>query len=209
MKIVKVTEADLVKVAAINPKIADLIRQMSAEGANTSFEKQFGIDIVLFNTETLPVDDTKPEDPIKPPEVVTNSNDFNGITNWHGKSRGTWKETVKISNVRVEGGNIAWNEAPGQRDHWNIMKGRKTVNGETNLIVPEVSAAGCFDYLGVGQTRKITSNLNYKDAHEPGFFHPWHPKKGDKVGFYISTINRHPSHFKMQERSNVVWFIWP
>ena len=140
---------------------------------------------------------------------TTNTTDFNGITEYKGKSRPEWKETVKISNVRVEGGNIVWDEAPGQRDHWNKIVGNKTVNGETNLVIPVIKTAGCFDYLGVGQTRKITSNLNYKSASEPGFFHPWHPSKGEKIGFYICTINRDPNHFKMQERSNVVWFTWP
>lgn len=150
-------------------------------------------------------------DPVDTPPV-SYTFDFDGIENWYGKSRGTWRETVKISNARVEGGQIVWDEAKGQREArgWNVATKGKACNGETNLIIPSIKAAGCFDFLGVGQTRKTTGNLFPNSKGEPGMFAPWAPKKGDRVGFYICTLNRHGvSEDPKHERSNVVWITWP
>ena len=89
-----------------------------------------------------------------------------------------------------------------------MKTGEKSINGEALLVIPSRGEAGMFDYLGVGQMRKILSNI--KPSHEgPGFFPGWIPAKGERVGFCIATISRDPSARKMQERSNVVWFNWP
>lgn len=135
--------------------------------------------------------------------------DFDKISIWKGSSRPDWKQTVTISNIKCNGKSISWSEAKGQRDHWNIWGSGKAVNGETNVIIPSIKAAGCFDYLGVGQTNKTTGNLLYKSSIEPGFFAPWYPRSGEIIGFYICTINRDKGNFKMKERSNVLWFNWP
>ena len=143
--------------------------------------------------------------------AAATSSDFDGIEKYNGKSRGTWSVTVTISNVRVTGDVIRWDEAKGQREArgWNVVGSGKRANGEVNLIVPSVKAAGCFDFLGVGQTVKTTGNLIFKSVSEAGMFAPWNPKKGDRVGFYICSLNRVASQHKVSERSNVVWFTWP
>ena len=166
------------------------------------------IDAIYSDARPVPVEPPKPSAP-----VPTDSPDFAEVTKWYGKSRGTWPQTVIVSNVRVEGGQIAWDEAKGQREArgWNVVSKGKSCNGETNLIIPSIKAAGCFDFLGVGQTRKTTGNLfPSKDGREQGMFAPWTPKKGERIGFYICTLNRHgvPEDMK-HERSNVVWFTWP
>ncbi len=142
--------------------------------------------------------------------TAPSSDDFAGLKFRNSQDCRGWLVTVTISNVRVEGGNIAWDEAKGQREarKWNVKTGRKSINGETILLLPSISTAGMFDFLGVGQTRKILSNL--KPSHEgPGFFPGWVPKTGERVGFCIATISRDKGAAKMQERSNVVWFEWP
>lgn len=145
------------------------------------------------------------------PPAVTSSNDFAEIKKFRNSADcSKWPATVQISNVRIEGNNIAWNEAKGQREArgWNVKTGKKSINGETILLIPSRGEAGMFDFLGVGQTRKILSNL--QPSHEgPGFFPGWVPVKGERVGFCIATISRDRSAAKMQERSNVVWFNWP
>lgn len=146
--------------------------------------------------------------PAAPAPIV---DDFAAITKFRNSSdcRG-WPVTVQILNVRIEGKNIAWDEPKGQREArgWNAKTGKKSVNGETILLIPSRGEAGMFDYLGVGQTRKILANL--VPSHEGlGFFPGWSPIKGERVGFCIATISRDRGAAKMQERSNVVWFEWP
>ena len=145
------------------------------------------------------------------PPAVTSSNDFAEIKKFRNSADcSKWPATVQISNVRIEGNNIEWSEAKGQREDrgWNVKTGKKSINGETILLIPSRGEAGMFDFLGVGQTRKILSNL--QPSHEgPGFFPGWVPVKGERVGFCIATISRDRSAAKMQERSNVVWFNWP
>ena len=162
------------------------------------------IDAIYSDARPLPVEPPAPA-------PVVDSSDFAGVEKWLGKSRGTWPATVTISNVRVTGDTIRWDEAKGQREQrgWNVEGSGKRVNGEVNLIVPSARAAGTFDFLGVGQTVKTTGNLLFKSAGEPGMFAPWNPKKGERVGFYICTLNRKASQHKLSERSNVVWFTWP
>ena len=151
------------------------------------------------------------DDPQPSPALSSNvADDFAEIKKFRNSADcSKWPATVQISNVRIEGNNIAWNEAKGQREArgWNVKTGRKSINGETILLIPSRGEAGMFDFLGVGQTRKILSNL--QPSHEgPGFFPGWVPVKGERVGFCIATISRDRSAAKMQERSNVVWFSW-
>jgi len=145
------------------------------------------------------------------PSVVPSSDDFAGITKFRNSADcSKWPVTVQISNARIEGGNIAWNEAAGQREarEWNEKRGSKVVNGECIILIPSRGEAGMFDFLRVGQTRKILSNL--KPSHEgAGFFAPWQPTKGERIGFCIATISRDKPHAKMQERSNVCWLTIP
>lgn len=158
-------------------------------------------------------------EPVPTPEIplVTNApvlhagaGDFNGLKFRNSRDCRAWPVTITISDVTVRGGNIFWTEARGQREArgWNVKTGRKSINAECVLLIPSMASAGMFDYATTTQRDKILANL--KVSHEgPGFFPGWVPKKGERVGFCIATISRDPSAAKMQERSNVVWFIWP
>lgn len=151
--------------------------------------------------------------PVPPsvPSVPSVANDFAGISKFRNSADcSKWPVTVQISNVGIRGGNIQWDEAAGQREarKWNEKRGKKAINGETIILIPSRGEAGMFDFLRVGQRDKILSNL--KPGHEgPGFFAPWQPVKGERIGFCIATISRDKPFAKMQERSNVVWLTIP
>jgi hypothetical protein len=173
--------------------------------------------------EPAPVVKPKPAtkvEPVQPPvpqpaattaTTPAATDDFAAIKKFRNSSDcSKWPVTVQISNVRIEGKNIAWDETKGQREKrtWNVKTGKKSINGETILLIPSRGEAGMFDYLGVGQTRKTLGNL-FPGHEGQGFFAPWQPTKGEKCGFCIATISRDKSATKMQERSNVLWFTWP
>jgi len=161
-------------------------------------------------TPPVEVNNPPPSPAPTQPTPAPNSEDFAGLTFRNSKDCSAWPVTVAISSPEVRGGNIAWKEAAGQREarNWNEMRGSKIINGECIMLAPSMKMAGMFDYLRVGQTLKILSNL--APSHEgAGFFPGWVPKKGERVGFCIATISRNPAHTKMQERSNVCWFTWP
>lgn len=157
---------------------------------------------------------------VPPPAVVaapigdTNvaaTGDFEGITHFRNSADcSKWPATVQISNARIMGGNIQWDEQPGQRESrkWNEKRGSKAINGETIILIPSRGEAGMFDFLGIGQTRKILANLKPSEERA-GFFAPWQPTKGERIGFCIATISRDKPFAKMQERSNVCWLTIP
>ncbi len=161
----------------------------------------------LYSDSSADEPKPKPEQPKPAPK----SNDFDGIKTFrNSQDCRNWPVTVQISNVRFRGKNIQWDEAKGQREarKWNVKQGSKAVNGEAILLIPSRGEAGMFDFVRVGQTDKILSNL-YPGHEGPGFFAPWVPKSGERCGFCIATISRDKNHAKMKERSNVVWFTWP
>lgn len=194
---------DLAKLA--RPKdIIDQVRYFRTKYGNEAFaaklSQTFGADGAneLIDWLAKYKDDAPPVP--EPPKI----DDFAGITKWGGKDTSKWPVTVEISNVGFRGGNITWSEKQGRDGRWNELSSKgKTVNGETCLVIPSRSTAGHFDYLKKGQHDKILSNLS-GDGALGGL-----PTKGERVGFYICTINRHAGAAKMQERSNVVWFTWP
>jgi hypothetical protein len=165
--------------------------------------------LVAFLDDVYSDEEVIPDEPPTPAPAPA-KNDFDGLAFRNSQDCRNWPVTVQISNVRIEGNNIAWDEAKGQREarKWNVKTGKKSVNGETILLIPRVATAGMFDFLGVGQTRKTLGNIR-PSSEGPGFFPGWVPQKGELVGFCIATISRDKSAARMQERSNVVWFNWP
>ena len=171
-------------------------------------------EILVPKPMPVPVTPPVPEPVTNAPPVVTNTpppvpvpvtnappvvDDFAGVKKWNGADSSAWPVTVHIDSVKVIGGNIAWQGGFERVGKWNEVNNGKCVNGETCLIFNGV--AGHFDYLGCEQTVKTLSNV-------PGYFGRM-PTSGERVGFFLETINRDKGNAKMRERSNVEWVVWP
>ena len=121
-----------------------------------------------------------------------------------GQDVSGWEETVHISNVRISGGKISWDES-GDRNSWPIG-GEGNCNANAWIIQQQPNGAykaSTWEYVRKGQTTKLTENLEGTDV----ISNP--PKSGDRVGIMIAGITRNPRMRNVEARSNVVWVTWP
>ncbi len=149
--------------------------------------------------------------PDKPGQVEDASEFPAGLTWLHTNVSG-WPATAMIESVTVSGSQISF-----PYTHARVWPAHPTYKatdgGDMNgnvWVIAEVGGrwyAVTWEWLKVGQSSKHRASLAY-DHIKRGEFANWRPQSGDRIGFMVSGFAR-SAHRTVQERSNVVWVIWP
>ena len=149
--------------------------------------------------------DPRPEAPAKPAP----DSGFPAGTKWLHTDVSGWKQTATLGEVRISGSmiHLPYNKArvwPGKTGAGTSAN----VNANAWILVERGGQwyACTWEWLRPGQTSKSKSAVT--GAKMRGELSNFTPKSGERYGFFVSGLARGAGR-NVQERSQVVWMVWP
>lgn len=154
---------------------------------------------------------TRPAPEATPTPDVTTPDDIPNGVKWLNADISKWPVTATL-RVSVKGDNLILDSS--KKNVWPNAKQEARGGGAMNATAVALIqhngqwCATAFEWMRRGQvTKSVKGSFRGSDKHMNPPLNNFTPKSGERYGFIVSAPSRNEQ--TIQERSNVVWIVWP